>query len=54
MPKMMAADARPQFEVATIKPSQSRDAGGSLKVNPSGLVDLTNFPVMVLIQFSYS
>lgn len=53
-PKMMAADAKPQFEVATIKPSQSREAGGSLKVNPSGLVNLTNFPVTVLIQFSYN
>jgi uncharacterized protein (TIGR03435 family) len=53
-PKMMAADARPRFEVATIKPSQSRDAGGSLKVNPSGLINLTNFPVMVVIQFSYN
>jgi bla regulator protein blaR1 len=54
MPKAMAADARPQLEVATIKPSQSREAGGSLKVNPSGLVNLMNFPVMVLIQFSYN
>jgi uncharacterized protein (TIGR03435 family) len=53
-PKTMAADARPQFEVATIKPSQSREAGGSFKVNPSGLVNVANFPVMVLIQFSYN
>jgi uncharacterized protein (TIGR03435 family) len=52
--KSMAADARPQFEVAAIKPSQSRDLGGSLNVNPSGLVNVRNFPVMVLIQFSYS
>jgi uncharacterized protein (TIGR03435 family) len=49
----MAADANPQFEVATIKPSQSRDAGGSIKVGPSGMVNLTNFPIMVLIRFAY-
>lgn len=53
-PKMMAADARPQFEVATIKPSQSREAGGTLRVSPSGLVNLTNFPVMMVIQFSHN
>lgn len=53
-PKMMAAAARPQFEVAAIKPSQSRDLSGSLNVNPSGLVNVTYFPVMVLIQFSYN
>jgi uncharacterized protein (TIGR03435 family) len=53
-PKTMAADATPQFEVAAIKPSQSRDLSGSLNVNPSGLVNVTNFPVIVLIQFSYS
>jgi uncharacterized protein (TIGR03435 family) len=53
-PKTMAADANPQFEVATIKPSQSRDAGGSIKVSPGGMVNLTNFPIMVVIQFAYS
>jgi hypothetical protein len=53
-PKSMAADARPKFEVAAIKPSQSRDLSGSLNVNPSGPVNVTNFPVLVLIQFSYS
>jgi uncharacterized protein (TIGR03435 family) len=53
-PKMMAADARPQFEVATIKPSRSGEAGGTLRVSPSGLVNLTNFPVMLVIQFSYN
>src|SRR5580698_7020557 len=53
-PKMMAADARPQFEVAAIKPSQSHEAGGSFKVSPSGLVNITNFPVMVLLRFAYN
>jgi uncharacterized protein (TIGR03435 family) len=53
-PKTMAADSVPQFEVATIKPSQSRNPGGSFNVNPSGLVNVTSFPVMVLIQFSYN
>lgn len=42
-PKTMAADATPQFEVATIKPSQSREVGSSI-VNPSGLVNVTGFP----------
>lgn len=53
-PKAMAAGVTPQFEVATIRPSQSRDASGSFNVNPSGLVNVKNFPVMVLIQFSYN
>ncbi len=53
-PKTMAAGATPQFEVATIKPSQSHTLSGSLNVNPSGQVNVTNFPVMVLIQFAYS
>ena len=52
-PKMMAADARPQFEVAAIKRNQSSELGGEFKVSPSGLVNITNFPVMVLIQFAY-
>jgi uncharacterized protein (TIGR03435 family) len=51
-PKIMAADAMPQFEVATIKPSQSREAGGTLRVSPGGLVNLTNFPLITVIQFS--
>ena len=54
-PKRMAADASPQFEVAAIKPGlQSRETGGTLRVSPGGLVNLTNFPVMTLIQFSYN
>jgi uncharacterized protein (TIGR03435 family) len=53
-PKTIAADAAPQFEVATIKPSQSGAAGGSSIVNPSGLTNVVGFPVMVLIQFSYN
>jgi uncharacterized protein (TIGR03435 family) len=53
-PKMMAPDARPQFEVATVKPSQSSEAGGTIQVSPSGMVNLTNFPVMTLLQFSYN
>ncbi len=52
-PKTMAADAAPRFEVATIKPSQSGESG-SLKINPGGLVNVTNFPVMVLLQFAYN
>jgi uncharacterized protein (TIGR03435 family) len=53
-PKNMAADARPHFEVATIKPSQSRETGGSIKVSPGGMVSLSNFPVIVVIQFAYN
>ncbi len=52
-PKTKAADATPQFEIATIKPSQSLEPSGSLKVNPGGQVNVTNFPVMVLLQFAY-
>ncbi len=51
-PKMMRADARPAFEVATIKPSRSGELGGTLRVSPGGVVNLTNFPMMVLIQFA--
>jgi uncharacterized protein (TIGR03435 family) len=53
-PKTMATDAAPRFEVATIKPSQSLDASASLKVSPGGQVNVTNFPVMVLLQFAYN
>jgi uncharacterized protein (TIGR03435 family) len=52
--KTMAADAAPRFEVATIKPSQSLEPSGSLKVSPGGQVNVTNFPVMVLLQFAYN
>jgi uncharacterized protein (TIGR03435 family) len=52
-PKMMVTGAKPQFEVASIKLSQSGEAGGTLRVSPSGLVNMTNFPVMVLIRFAY-
>jgi uncharacterized protein (TIGR03435 family) len=53
-PKTMAAGAAPQFEVATIKPSQSSESSGSVKVSPGGQVNITNFPVMVLLQFAYN
>jgi uncharacterized protein (TIGR03435 family) len=53
-PKAMAADANPAFEVATIKPTQSHDAGGTFRVSPGGLFNATNFPMTVLIQFAYN
>jgi uncharacterized protein (TIGR03435 family) len=53
-PRPMAADANPAFEVAAIKPTQSREAGGTFRVSPGGLFNATNFPVTVLIQFAYN
>src|SRR5665213_1185147 len=53
-PKAMAADANPAFEVATIKASQFREAGGTFRVSPGGLFNATNFPMTVLIQFAYN
>ena len=53
-PRPMAADANPAFEVATIKPTQSREAGGTFRVSPGGRFNATNFPVTVLIQFAYN
>lgn len=51
-PKVMASDANPEFEVATIKPSKP-DERSSFLVNRSGLLNATNTSVSDLIKFAY-
>jgi uncharacterized protein (TIGR03435 family) len=48
----MAADAKPQFEVATIKPSAPGERF-SILVNRSGLLTTTNTTLSDLIKFAY-
>ncbi len=51
-PKPMAADAKPGFEVATIKPARP-DGRFSLLVNRSGMMNTTSTSVSDLIKFAY-
>jgi uncharacterized protein (TIGR03435 family) len=51
-PKIMAADATPSFEVATIKPARA-DRGFSLLVNRSGMLNTTSTSLSDLIKFAY-
>jgi uncharacterized protein (TIGR03435 family) len=51
-PKIMAADANPSFEVATIKPSKPEERF-SILVNRSGLLTTTNTSLSDLIKFAY-
>jgi len=51
-PKTMAADAKPSFEVATIKPSRP-EARFSLLVNRSGMLNTTDTSVSDLLKFAY-
>ena len=51
-PKAMPTDAKPQFEVATIKPSKP-DERFSILVNRSGMVNATNSSLSDLIKFAY-
>jgi uncharacterized protein (TIGR03435 family) len=51
-PKVMAADAIPVFEVATIKPSKP-DARFSILVNPSGILTTTDCSLSDLVKFAY-
>jgi uncharacterized protein (TIGR03435 family) len=51
-PKQMPADAKPAFEVATIKPSKPEERT-SLLVNRSGMLNTTNTSVSDLIKFAY-
>jgi len=50
-PKPMQADAAPEFEVATIKPSQY--PGLSLKLSPGGLFEASGPTLSFLIKFAY-
>jgi uncharacterized protein (TIGR03435 family) len=46
-------EARPEFEVATMKSSVSRDTAMGFDMLPSGLFRATNTPVSVLFPFAY-
>jgi uncharacterized protein (TIGR03435 family) len=52
-PRVMAADAKPVFEVATIKPSAPEAQGQGINVNRSGDFTTRNTPLFELIKFSY-
>ncbi len=52
-PKLMAANANPAFEVATIKPSKPDRPGSSLTVGPNGIFNTTNTTLADLIVFAY-
>jgi len=53
-PRLMAADAKPVFEVATIKPSDPAAQGQGINVNPSGHFVTRNTPLFDLIKFAYA
>ncbi|HEX4275921.1 MAG TPA: TIGR03435 family protein [Bryobacteraceae bacterium] len=52
-PKMMDANAKPQFEVATIKPSNPNRPGWGIGINPSGMVNTLNTTLADLMKFCY-
>jgi uncharacterized protein (TIGR03435 family) len=52
-PKMMDANAKPQFEVATIKPSDPNHTGWGIGINPSGMINTLNTTLADLIKFCY-
>jgi len=51
-PKSMPTDAKPEFEVATIKPSKTEEHF-SLLVNRSGMLNTTDTSLSDLIKFAY-
>jgi uncharacterized protein (TIGR03435 family) len=53
-PKMMDPKAKPQFEVATIKPSDPNRRGWGITVNRSGMLTTLNTNLSDLIKFAYS
>jgi uncharacterized protein (TIGR03435 family) len=53
-PKMMEAKAKPEFEVATIKPSDPKRPGWGITVNRSGMFTTLNTNLSDLIKFAYS
>src|ERR1051326_9630621 len=53
-PKMMDAKAKPEFEVATIKPSDPNRRGWGITVNRSGMLSTLNTNLSDLIKFAYS
>jgi len=53
-PKMMDIKAKPEFEVATIKPSDPQRPGWGITVNRSGMFTTLNTNLSDLIKFAYS
>jgi uncharacterized protein (TIGR03435 family) len=49
-----ATVARPEFEVADIKPNKSGDENGSGTILPSGQFRAVNIPIKELIKFAYN
>jgi uncharacterized protein (TIGR03435 family) len=52
-PKMMDANAKPQFEVATIKPSDPNRPGWGIGINQSGILNTINTTLADLVKFCY-
>jgi uncharacterized protein (TIGR03435 family) len=52
-PKMMDPNAKPEFEVATIKPSDPSRPGWGITVNGSGILTTRNTTLNDLIKFAY-
>ena len=52
-PKLMDANAKPEFEVATIKPSDPSKPGWALLLNRSGMLNTHNASLADLIKFTY-
>ena len=52
-PKMMDPNAKPEFEVATVKPSDPNQPGWGITVNPSGVLRTRNTTLNDLIKFAY-
>ena len=52
-PKMMDQKAKPEFEVATIKPSDPNRRGWGITVNRSGMLSTLNTNLSDLIKFAY-
>ena len=52
-PKMMDANAKPEFEVATIKPSDPSKPGWGITVDRSGVFHTHNTTLNDLIKFAY-
>lgn len=52
-PKMMDPNAKPEFEVATIKPSDPKRNGWGIHVNRSGMFETLNTTLADLVKFAY-
>ena len=50
---MMDANAQPEFEVATVKPSDPDRPGWGITVNPSGIFHTLNATLNDLIKFAH-